>query len=197
MGVAKQGVRNQHLVDGLVNKLKFTQSKIDECAFYCGTTLLLIYINDGILYGANASKIQTIIKEMGDLFDITDEGEIDTYLGMKISRPTPDTIELTQPHLIQEILDDMGMKSNTKTKDKAAAPSSTILRRDLNGDPFNEKQDYRSIVGKLNFLEKSTRPEITYAVHQCARFSSNPKQSHANATTYLCRYPMATKNKRV
>jgi hypothetical protein len=50
-------------------------------------------------------------------------------------------------------------------------------------------------VGKLNFLEKSTRPEIAYAVHQCAQFSSNPKQLHANAIKYLCRYLMATKGK--
>jgi hypothetical protein len=49
--------------------------------------------------------------------------------------------------------------------------------------------------GKVNFLEKSSRPEIAYAVHQCARFSNNPKQSHANALKYLCRYLMATKDK--
>jgi hypothetical protein len=86
------------------------------------------------------------------------------------------------------------MKANSKTKDKAA-PSSTILRRDLDGEPFKEKWDYRSIVGKLNFLEKPTRPEIAYAVHQCTRFASNPRQSHANAVKYLCRYLLATKDK--
>jgi hypothetical protein len=64
----------------------------------------------------------------------------------------------------------MGMKGNTTTKDKPA-PLSTILGRDLDGIPFNEQRDYRSIIGKLNFLEKSTRPEIAYAVHQCARFA--------------------------
>ena len=187
-------VWNNHLVDGLVNKLKFQQSKVDECVFYRGTTILLIYVDDGILCGASAAEIRTIIKELSDLYNVTDEGEMDTYLGVKITRPTPDTIELTQPHLIQQILDDMGMKSNSKTKDKAA-PSSTILRRDLNGVPIAESWDYRSIVGKLNFLEKSTRPEIAYAVHQCARFCSNPKQSHANALKYLCRYLLATKHK--
>ena len=86
------------------------------------------------------------------------------------------------------------MKSNSKLKDKAA-PSSTILCRDLDGAPFQESWDYRSVVGKLNFLEKSTRPEIAYAVHQCARFSSNPRQSHANAVKFLCRYVLATKTK--
>jgi hypothetical protein len=187
-------VWNQHLVNGLVNVMKFKQSVVDECVFYQGTTVLLIYVDDGILSGSSADEIQAIIKELGELFNITDEGEIDAYLGVKISRPTSDTIELKQPHLIQQILDDMGMKPNTKTKDKAA-PSSTILRRDLNGKPFGENWDYRSVIGKLNFLEKSTRPEIAYAVHQCARFASNPKQSHANAVKYLCRYLMATKDK--
>jgi hypothetical protein len=187
-------VWNQHLVDGLVGKLNFRQSKVDECVFYRGTTILLIYVDDGILCGPSAKEIRIILAELATIFDITDEGEMDAYLGVKITRPTPDTIELTQPHLIQQILDDMGMKENTKTKDKAA-PSSTILRRDQNGEPFNEKWDYRSVIGKLNFLEKSTRPEIAYAVHQCARFSSNPKKSHANAIKYLCRYLAATKTK--
>jgi hypothetical protein len=50
-------------------------------------------------------------------------------------------------------------------------------------------------VGKLNFLEKSTHPEIAYAVHQCARFSSKARQSHANAIKYLCCYLIATKDK--
>jgi hypothetical protein len=83
----------------------------------------------------------------GQLFNITDEGELDVYLGVKISRPTSETIELKQPHLIQQILDDMGMKPNTKTKDKAA-PSSIILCRDLDGVPFGEKWDYRSVIGR-------------------------------------------------
>ena len=34
----------------------------------------------------------------------------------------------------------MGMKVNTKTKDKVV-PSSTILRRDLNGEPFDGNWD--------------------------------------------------------
>jgi hypothetical protein len=187
-------VWNQHLANGLVENLKFKQSTVDECVFYQGTTILLIYVDDGIFCGPSAKEIQTIIDDLRAQFDITDEGEIETYLGVKISRPTSNTIELKQPHLIQQILDDLGMKPNMKTKDKATS-SSTILRRDFDGKPFTEKWDYRSIIGKLNFLEKLTRPEIAYAVHQCARFSSNPKQSHANAVKYLCKYLMATKDK--
>jgi hypothetical protein len=121
-------VWNQHLVNSLINVLKFKQSVIDECVFYHGTTVLLIYVGDGILSRTSAKEIQTIIHHLGQLFNITNEGEIDAYLGVKISRPTSETIELKQPHLIQHMLDAMGMKPNTQTKDKAA-PSSTILHR--------------------------------------------------------------------
>jgi hypothetical protein len=157
-------VWNQHLVHGLVDTLKFTQSTVDQCVFYRGTTILLIYVDDGIICGPDAPDIQLVIHELGALFDITDKGEIDAYLGVKIKRVSHDSIELTQPHLIQQILDDMGMKDNTKTKAKAT-PSSNILHRDLDGKPFTKSWDYRSVISKLNFLEKSTRPEIAYAIH--------------------------------
>ena len=38
------------------------------------------------------------------------------------------------------------------------APSTKILHRDLDGTPFKGDFDYRSVVGKLNFLEKGSRP---------------------------------------
>ena len=30
-------------------------------------------------------------------------------------------------------------------------------------------------------MEKSTRPDIEYAVHMCARFSAEPRQPHAQS----------------
>jgi hypothetical protein len=54
--------------------------------------------------------------------------------------------------------------------------------------------EYRRIIGQLNFLEKSTRPDIAYAVHQCARFSSDPRASHKMAILRIGRYLMATRS---
>ena len=52
--------------------------------------------------------------------------------------------------------------------------------------------NYHSVIGKLNFLEKSTCPDITYAVHQCAHFSADPKQSHAQAVKCIGEYLKGT-----
>ena len=63
------------------------------------------------------------------------------------------------------------------------------------GEDFcNEKFNYRSIIGKLNYLEKSTRPDIAYAVYQLARYSSQPKESHGEAVKWLVKYLKYTRN---
>ena len=51
------------------------------------------------------------------------------------------------------------------------------------------------MIGKLNFLEKFTHPDNSYAVHQCARFCKHPKQSHGEAVRRLYRYLKATRDK--
>ena len=52
------------------------------------------------------------------------------------------------------------------------------LCKDEDGPPYCKPWEYRSIVGILLYLAFSTRPDIAYAVHQCVRFSHNPRHSH-------------------
>ena len=65
------------------------------------------------------------------------------------------SISLTQPHLIAAIASDIGFTNTTKSKGVPAS-STVILQRDIDGEDFAEHWSYRSIIGKLNFLEKST-----------------------------------------
>ena len=136
------------------------------------------------------------MEELGNRFDITDEGNIDEYLGVKVTRLTDGTILLTQPHLIDSIIADLGFKENTKGK-STPAPSTASLNRDREGMLHDESWEFRSVIGKLNSLEKSTRPDITFAVRQCARYSSDPKQSHSAAVRYIARYQMMTRDMRL
>jgi hypothetical protein len=75
------------------------------------------------------------------------------------------------------------------------ALKTRVLHKDTQGEPFDESFHYRSIIGKLNYLEKSTRPDLSFAVHQCKRFCSEPKKSHATAMKYIGRYLALTKDK--
>jgi hypothetical protein len=65
---------------------------------------------------------------------------------------------------------------------------ASYLPTTVGDPPFNKQFDYQSVISKLNYLEKSTRPDILYAVHQCARFLSDPRKLHSKAVKYLARY---------
>jgi hypothetical protein len=64
----------------------------------------------------------------------------------------------------------------------------TILTKDDEGEDFNNKDfKNRQVIEKLLYLEKSTKPDIACAAHQCARFCLAPKVSHAIAVKRICR----------
>ena len=74
---------SQHLVKGLVS-IGFVQSKVDECVFYKGVTIFMVYVDDGIFLSPNKQDIQECIDKMGLIFKLTDKGEMSDYLGIKV-----------------------------------------------------------------------------------------------------------------
>jgi Reverse transcriptase (RNA-dependent DNA polymerase) len=197
-------VWNQYLHDGLLAR-GFRQSAVDMCLYYRKDVALLIYTDDGILIGPSPGDLDAIIelleapvvtggKQTHRAFNITDEGTLDEYLGVKVEHLPNGTIKLSQPQLIQQNLNDLGFNERTTIKDSPAA-STVRLHRDTSGKPYSDEWHYRSIIGKLNFLEKSTRPDIAYAVHQYARFCLEPKESHATAIKRIGKYLIDNKDK--
>jgi len=46
----------------------------------------------------------------------------------------------------------------------------------------------------LNYLAATTRPDIQFAVHQCARFCEKPRMSHEKAIKRIVLYLKKTKD---
>ena len=182
-----------HLKQGL-QKCGFSQSNVNDCVFYNQTVIFMVYVDDAILLSPYSSEINKSLQQLRQHFKLTEEGEIADYLGLKVQKLPNGNISLSQPHLIASILKDINFSANTKMKSTPAV-STQLLQRDLDGDPFNEHWDYQSVIGKLNFLEKSSRPDIAFAVHQCARFTNNPKKTHAEAVKHIARYLIGTRDK--
>ena len=189
-------VWNQYLVGKLTKELGFKQSSVDECLFYKGRVLYALYTDNSILAGPEKSEVDEIIRQMKKVkLNITDEGDVEDFLGVNIEHSDDGSIVLSQPHLIDQILKDLNMANeNVKVKETPAA-SSIVLRKYESSPAFDNSFHYRSIIGKLNYLEKCTRPDIAYATHQCARYTENPKMEHAKAVRWLARYLKATRNK--
>ena len=187
-------VWNKYLEDKLVNQLHFKQSKIDDCVFYRGSTMYVLYTDDSILAGPSEEEINDIIADIKSIgLDITEEGDIQDFLGIHIERQSDGTIKFSQPHLIDQILHDLKMDvSDLKLKD-TPCKTSEVLKVGINSQPFDDSFHYRSIIGKLNYLEKGMRSDISYITHQCARYTESPKDIHAKAIRWLARYLKKTR----
>jgi hypothetical protein len=185
-------VWNKFVHKGLL-ELGYTVSKIDTCVYYKGSSVFMLYVDDGIFAGPDKAEITRLIQELQREFNVTDEGDLKEYLGVLVEKQGDGRIKLSQPHLIQQILDDLWFNERTNPK-PTPAPGGQVLGRDIDGEAMNDDFNYRSVIGKANFLEKSTRPDIAVAIHQCARFSSDPKHSHATAVRYVGKYLQGTKN---
>ncbi|KAL7556403.1 hypothetical protein ACA910_013045 [Epithemia clementina (nom. ined.)] len=102
------------------------------------------------------------------------------------------TIELLQTGLIDRILRVTELEDSSP-KSTPAAP--TPLGADNEGPTCQESWSYASVVGMLMYLASNSRPDIAFAVHQCARFTHNPRASHEVAIKRIVRYLKGTRDK--
>ncbi|XP_070020511.1 secreted RxLR effector protein 161-like [Nicotiana sylvestris] len=70
--------------------------------------------------------------------------------------------------------------------------TATLLDIDETGSPVNHTM-YRGIIGSLLYLTTS-RPNIVFSVGLCARFQSNPKESHLKVAKRILRYLKGTQD---
>ena len=143
------------------------------------------------MFAHDDSIIDNLCKCLSTKFLLKDKGDIEGFLGIQIAHMTePDgsiTITMTQPGLmIDQILEDVGLTGEKVTQ--KCTPASKILPPDPNATPFDATWNYQSLIGKLNFLTQNTHPDISMAVHMCARYVNNSNRTHQDTVKYLCHY---------
>jgi hypothetical protein len=124
--------------------------------------------------------------------DIEEEDDVAGFLGVHIERNPNGTITLTQVGLITRIIEALNIAHLPKKRTPAKVG---VLAKDLNGDPPNGTFSYPSVIGMLGYLAANSRPDISFAVSQCARFTQSPKRSHEEALERIGQYLKMTNDK--
>ena len=185
----------QHVFAALLHPdLGLTQSTIDPCLLVSPTLMLVAWVDDLCLSAVTHDIIDSFIEKLRAMgFELEKEGSLEQFLGIKFERDhRTGSIELTQKGLINKIVSVTGLES---CKPNSTPASQLALGRDDHGEPMSEKWSYPSVIGMLLYLSTNTRPDISFAVSQAARFSANPKQSHATAVKTIVRYLHGTADK--
>jgi hypothetical protein len=177
------------LSNGLQDR-RFVPSNIDPCVFFGTKCIILTYVDDCIIVADSTERIDKLLKSLhgGDEnFKLEDEGSIDKNLGVNIKHNGKDTIELTQPFLIEQIMSFIGIADERFGK--------SLLNKDLSGVPRKYNWECCGAIRMLTYLTGSIRPDIAMATHQCARFSINPMHSHKQAVMRIGHYHLSIKEK--
>ena len=150
-------VWNKYIDQGM-KEIGFTPSSFNPCLYYRGSIVFLIYIDDCIIFGPDSPSIDAVVADLqacSHRFTIDDQGDIGDFLGIQVTRFPDGSIQLTQPQLIDTIIKDLHLQSGSNMKKTSAVPNNP-LHKDTDGPDMTPYFHYRSVIGKLNFLEKST-----------------------------------------
>jgi hypothetical protein len=169
-----------HLKDHL-EKHNVRQSTCDPCLFIGDSITVVVYVDDLLLYAKDDKTIDKLIKDLhDDGVWIRKEGSAEGFLGVDIQQGDDGTFTLTQTGLIGRVLDALALHASyTSAKDNPA--KTTPLPKDADGEPPDPCINYPSVVGMLLYLAGHTHPDITFAVHQYARYTFKPTKRHCQA----------------
>jgi hypothetical protein len=155
-----------------------------------------VYVNDCLIGGKDKHEIIKVIGQLSTEFALTDEGkDIHNYLGIQLDRAIDNSeVHISQPYLIQRIFQYLGYNKDEAKVNKHDTLSDpcTILHADPDGPPHKQDWKYRLLLGLLSYLTTITRADITFAINNCARFSTKPHSIHKIALKWIIKYLLTT-----
>ncbi|CAN6572721.1 unnamed protein product [Malus baccata var. baccata] len=171
--------------------LGFQSSFADPSLFVkhndAGTVVLLLYVDDIILTGSSSTLIDDVIVQLTKEFDMKDLGQLNYFLGLQVSYHSGGLF-VSQSKYIKDLLNKVDLQ-DSKPCSTPCLPSHRLLKDD--GDPYHSPEQYRSIVGALQYVT-FTRPDIAFSVNQCCQFMHSPMTSHVVAVKRILRYLSGT-----
>ena len=182
-------------LDTYLKKIGFTQSKSDPCIYYRETGgemfYMGVYVDDIVLAGKTDGQLQDVKSALSKEYEIKDMGKLHYFLGMSVVQDEEcKSIWIGQPAYTTNLLTKYGMQDCKAVS--TPVESGTKLKVASETDECVDQQLYQSAVGSLMYLSVSTRPDITYAVSNVARFSVKPTKEHWNAVKRIMRYLKGT-----
>ena len=156
------------------------------------------HVDDAVLVDNDPALRSAFVKALDQRFPLTDKGDLEWILGVKITRNRrAHALDLSQELYVKDLMHRFGslISGLTKRFDSPADPA-VELSPDQSPAPGSEEQnkmqahhdDYMSLVGAFLWLCNVTRPELAYIASQLARFVSNPGRVHYTAALRVLLY---------
>jgi hypothetical protein len=160
----------------------FSRSYAEPCVLWSSNTWIYVHVDNIAIFSPEHEIFKSLISKR---FKIKDLGSAKNLLGMQVSQLATE-VHLTQTHYIEETL------SKYQCQDLFPLatpfdPKTNLVKasRDEIDQFLSLKVNYQGLVGTLNYLSVTTRPEITYSIGCLYQFLNNPGIVHWTLMTFF------------
>ncbi|CAJ1967493.1 unnamed protein product [Cylindrotheca closterium] len=193
-GLKQSPVNFFNFIKGKLENAGFkSQEEVDPCLFISDKVICLVYVDDTLFFSPKEeyrNKAIESLKSQGVAVEIEDS--VAGFLGVHIERDESNkTIKLTQKGLTKRIIEALNIDQEPQ---KHTPALKEPLGKDENGDPANGSFSYASVIGMALYLCGHSRPDIQFAVSQCARFIHGTKRLHEKALIRIGQYLKSSVN---
>lgn len=162
-----------------------------------GFAMLALYVDDLVLAAATQKLLDQIKYQLIERFKMKNLGNLTYCLGVQVLRNrSAGSITIHQSKYITEIV----RRFNLTEAKSLSTPMVTSLKLSSDGQLVSaeEKREmskfrYRQAVGCLIYLNVWTKPDISKATQEVAKYSNNPGKTHWDAVKRIYRCIQYTK----
>lgn len=175
-----------------LRKLDFQKTESDHGLLVSADKIIFIavYVDDLLLFSVeNDSRIDDVMQNLRDRFQMTDLGDDSHYLGMEVDTDMrKKTITLRQSTYLKKILVRYGIRDCRPAKIPISPGVANSLTTDENQADERTIAWYQSAVGALMWRAMQSGPDLAYSVGVLSRFRSNPGPVHVGLVKHVLRY---------
>jgi hypothetical protein len=127
-------------------------------------------------------------------WELTDLGEPVKIVGIEIALGDH-SVMISQCYYLESILQKEGMDR----ANPVGMPLEHNAKFELNpdGNIGNHSNSYARLMGKLQFIANTTRPDIAYAVSKLSSYTANPSMQHVTMLKRVLQYLSGTRSYRI
>jgi hypothetical protein len=161
-----------------------------------------IYVDD-IIYFSCSDKVEKKFGEgLSTIGSVDFMGQVSLFLGTEFTWVHhPDghlSVSLTQQTFFEQLLESLQIQRQSSstylTPYRSGYSIDSIPFESMSASARDDLQlRYQSLVGSLNWLAHTTRPDISTVVSLLAQYQSEPSTGHLDAALYVVNYLASTK----
>ena len=143
--------------------------------------------------GPHLKDVKRLKLDLSKRYEITDLGEISSYLGICITCDRPKRrLDIDQSGYIKDLLDRFNMADANPCKTLLPAGADVHLIKNTGKVSEEDIKHFQSLISSLLYVQIGTRPDISFAVLHLVQYASNLSNQHLRLAKHILSYLSGT-----